>query len=87
MSFQACESQSVLTGIDGCGQRAISKACIPLGLPGMHSPTFKADLQGHGGSMCPGLLSNESRINMKVSSFANVFANKYGIIVFQTDRA
>ena len=72
-----------VSGISGCADTTLGEIEIPLTLAGAEA-TYKADVLGGEGSLCPALLSNPALRRQRAAVLTNWFTNGDGAMAIQT---
>ncbi|CAE7721255.1 unnamed protein product [Symbiodinium sp. CCMP2592] len=91
--LEACDSGPVrwdrqktnnVSGISGNSESTLGEIEIPLMLDGARG-SYKADVLGGDGSLCPALLSNPALRRQKAAILSDWFSNGDGVLVIQTE--
>ncbi|CAE7229448.1 IREH1 [Symbiodinium sp. CCMP2592] len=74
-----------VSGISGNADTTLGEVEVPLTLAGAEA-TYKADVLGGEGSLCPALLSNPALRRQRAAILTNRFCNGDGALVVQTEK-
>ena len=78
------DKMSSVSGISGSPESTLKEVSLPISLAGAHG-SFRADVLGGEGSLCPASLSNPAVRRQHAAILTNYFHNDNGVLAFLGD--